>query len=180
MERVDRAGFVPAHLRHRADEDGPLPIGAGQTISQPYVVALTSQLAAEGPQQRRVLEIGSGSGFQAAVLAQLFDHVYTVEIIQSLLQQALAAWADQGVSNVTARHGDGFEGWPEHAPYDAIVATCAITTVPDPWWDQLAQGGRIVAPIGGPDQVQRLRVVAREGSEDVIPVRYVPLTRELR
>ena len=181
MRAVPRHVFVPESLRRRAYADSPLPIGHGQTISQPYIVALMTELLQLTPGSK-VLEIGSGSGYQAAVLAHLTQHVYTVEIIKPLAQRAQAALREQGYNQIHCRQADGYFGWKEEAPFDAIIVTCAAGHLPPPLWEQLKPGGRIVIPIGGPYEVQRLVLVTKtdEGkrrSRTIISVRFVPLTR---
>jgi protein-L-isoaspartate(D-aspartate) O-methyltransferase len=182
MRAVPRHVFVPKSNRPRAYADSPLPIGHGQTISQPYIVAFMSELLQLGPESK-VLEIGTGSGYQAAVLAHLTPNVYTVEIIEPLAERAERTLAEQSYTTVKCRRSDGYYGWPEHAPYDAIIVTCAAGHLPPPLWEQLAPGGRIVIPIGGPYEVQRLVVAAKhlDGSQHtrtVMPVRFVPMTGE--
>lgn len=181
MRTVPRHAFVPRHQRRRAYTDSPLPIGHGQTISQPYIVAIMTELLALTP-EAKVLEIGTGSGYQAAVLAHITPHVYTVEIIKPLAERAAETLREQGYTQIQTRCGDGYYGWKEHAPYDAIIVTCAAGHLPPPLWEQLKPGGRIVIPIGGPHEVQRLIVVTKDQkgkrhSTSVMPVRFVPLTR---
>jgi protein-L-isoaspartate(D-aspartate) O-methyltransferase len=177
MRRVPRHEFVPESVRAHAYEDDPLPIGHGQTISQPYIVALMTQLAEVGP-DARVLEVGTGSGYQAAVLAELAGEVYTIEIVEPLARQAERTLARLGYGRVHVRHGDGWRGWPEAAPFDAIVVTAAPRTVPPALLDQLAPGGRLVIPVGGADQQLRVYHRTKTGLEtrDVAPVRFVPMT----
>jgi len=182
MRIVPRHAFVPSNLRREAHADSPLPIGHGQTISQPYIVAIMSALLKLTPESK-VLEIGTGSGYQAAVLAHITPHVYTVEIVKALAEQAAQTLREQGYTEVNTRRADGYFGWNEHAPYDAIIVTCAAGHLPPPLWEQLKPGGRIVIPIGGPLEVQRLVVVSKtaEGKREsatVMPVRFVPLVRE--
>lgn len=182
MRAVPRHRFVPRTLRESAYEDRPLPIGDGQTISQPWVVARMTELVRPGPGDA-VLEVGTGSGYQAAVLAEIVDHVYTIEIIEDLARSARRRLADLGYGNVTVRHGDGYRGWPEHAPFDAIVVTAAPERVPEPLVQQLARGGRMVIPVGPQGRGQALTVVHRtpDGSVQrrvVSAVRFVPLTRD--
>ncbi|MHC4949001.1 MAG: protein-L-isoaspartate(D-aspartate) O-methyltransferase [Planctomycetota bacterium] len=183
MRSVPRHVFMPENVRRRAYADTPLPIGHGQTISQPYIVALMTELLALTPDEK-VLEIGTGSGYQAAVLAHLTPHVYTVEIIEPLARRAERVLAEQGYDeSVRCRRADGYFGWPEHAPYDAIIVTCAAGHLPPPLWEQLKPGGRIVVPIGGPYEVQRLVVITKEAdgsrrSRTITSVRFVPMTRE--
>ncbi len=180
MRAVPRHVFVPQGTRRQAYRDSPLPIGHGQTISQPYIVAMMTELL-ELDENTRVLEIGTGSGYQAAVLAQLTPHVYTVEIVQPLAERARLTLAAQGYDSVRTRHADGYLGWPRHGPFDVIIVTCAAGHLPPPLWEQLAPGGRIVIPSGGPYEVQRLIVVTKQTagtrrSRTVMPVRFVPMT----
>jgi protein-L-isoaspartate(D-aspartate) O-methyltransferase len=176
LRKVERHLFVPPALAALAYADHPLPIGEGQTISQPYIVAvMTEAIGLRGGE--RVLEIGTGSGYQAAVLAEMGANVYTVEIVPSLARTARATLARLGYRTVEVREGNGWEGWPENAPFDAIVVTAAPPTVPDALKSQLRDGGRLVIPVG--DDVQELRLLTRHGSsfEDrrLLPVRFVPL-----
>ncbi|MBX3272704.1 MAG: protein-L-isoaspartate(D-aspartate) O-methyltransferase [Sandaracinaceae bacterium] len=179
MRRVPRHRFVPAAQAAAAYEDRPLPIGHDQTISQPYIVGLMSQLAHVRP-GHRVLEIGTGSGYQAAVLAELGAEVYTIEIVAPLGERARAVLAELGYDRVHVRVGDGYAGWPEHHPFDAILLTAAPPQIPRPLLEQLRVGGHLVAPVGAPSGVQELVVVTRtdEGlsRRRVIPVRFVPMT----
>ncbi len=148
MRRTPRHLFVPEASRNRAYEDYPLPIGHGATISQPYIVALMTELLQAGP-GHKVLEIGTGSGYQAAVLSQLVAHVYTIELEPELARMSAATLQLLGYSNVTVRQGDGYLGWPEHAPFDRIIVTAAPPQMPQRLIAQLARGGRLVAPVGG-------------------------------
>jgi protein-L-isoaspartate(D-aspartate) O-methyltransferase len=179
MREVPRHMFVPRSLRSRAHEDGPLPIGFGQTISQPYIVALMTEILEPNPTDK-VLEIGTGSGYQAAVLAKLVDEVYTVEIIEELATRSQQTLAELGVNNVHVRAGDGFQGWPEHAPYDAVIVTCAPDQVPQSLVDQLADGGKMIIPVGPAAGAQELYLLEKRGDElkrrAVLPVRFVPMT----
>lgn len=180
MRLVPRHVFVPKNVRGKAYHDTPLPIGEGQTISQPYMVAVMTELLGIGPTSR-VLEIGTGSGYQAAVLAQLTPHVYTIEIIGKLADRATSTLREQGYDEIQVRNDDGYFGWEEHAPFDAIIVTCAAGHLPPPLWDQLKPGGRVVIPIGGTFSVQRLVVVEKtpEGkrrSDTIMGVRFVPMT----
>jgi len=181
MRNVPRHEFVPGDYRRRSYEDGPLPIGYGQTISQPYIVAAMTELVRPEPEMR-VLEIGTGSGYQAAVLSGLVDEVYSVEIIKGLLDNARDRLAELGYENVSVKYADGYHGWPEHAPFDAIIVTAAAEFIPPPLLEQLADGGRMVIPVGSPFFVQRLMLVEKKDgkitSRSVMPVRFVPLTRE--
>lgn len=184
MGAVPRHELVPERVRHRAYGDHPLSIGFGQTISQPYVVALMTELLEVGP-EAKVLEVGTGSGYQAAVLAHLVRHVYTVEIVEALARRAATDLARIGYTNVTVRAGDGYKGWPERAPFDAIVVTAAPHDIPPPLIAQLAPGGRLVMPLDSGFGDQSLIVVekgadGRIARRDVIPVRFVPLTRDRR
>jgi protein-L-isoaspartate(D-aspartate) O-methyltransferase len=180
MARVPRHRFVRAETVDAAYRDGPLPIGHGQTISQPYIVALMTQLIEPTPQSR-VLDVGTGSGYQAAVLADLCKHVYGIEILKPLADEAAARLAALGYKNVTLRQGDGYRGWKEHAPFDAIVVAAAASHVPQPLLDQLAPGGRLVMPVGRYSQellVIRKRSDGTFERRSVIPVLFVPMTGE--
>ncbi len=179
MRAVPRHRFVPEEQRPLAYADHPLPIGHEQTISQPYIVALMTALA-EVERGDRVLEIGTGSGYQAAVLAELGAEVYTIEIVAPLGERAAAVLEELGYENVHARVGDGYRGWPEHAPFEAILLTAAPPEIPQPLLDQLAVGGRLVAPVGSADQELVVVTRAEEGylRRSVIPVRFVPMTGE--
>ena len=177
MAEIPRHEFVPPTLRSMAYQDRPLPIGEDQTISQPYIVAFMTQ-ALELEAADRVLEIGTGSGYQAAVLARLVEHVYTIEIIPSLGDSARQVLRRQGHNNVTVRVGDGYVGWPSKAPFDAIMVTAAPDHVPPALVEQLAEGGHLVLPVGDYYQ-ELLRVTKREGevhTESLLPVRFVPMT----
>ncbi|MGQ9574893.1 MAG: protein-L-isoaspartate(D-aspartate) O-methyltransferase [Thermoguttaceae bacterium] len=180
MGRVPRHQFLSEQFQHEAYDDHPLPIGHGQTISQPYIVALMTQLAAPRPTDR-ALDIGTGSGYQAAILAELCQEVYGIEIVQPLADEAARRLADLGYKNVTIRAADGYRGWPEHAPFDVIVVAAAPDHVPEPLIEQLAPGGRLVLPVGG--YPQELTVVQKQpdGStrqQIVAPVLFVPMTGE--
>jgi len=182
MGRVPRHEFVPPEEVPRAYENHPLPIGYGQTISQPYIVALMTDLldVAAGDV---VLEVGTGSGYQAAVLAELVHEVYTVEIIEPLAEQAQARLARLRYDRVSVRHGDGYYGWQAHAPFDGIVVTAAASHVPPPLVRQLKPGARMVIPVGGRFMVQQLVLVqkspeGRVSTRQILPVRFVPLTGE--
>ena len=179
MRSVPRHLFVPESLRSEAYGDSPLPIGDGQTISQPYIVALMTELA-RPESSDRALEIGTGSGYQAAVLAHLVREVYSVEILESLGNQAAARIRALGYDNINVRVGDGYAGWPEKAPFDLILITAAPERVPPALLDQLAAGGRMVVPVGQEGGVQSLQLIRKhpDGSleiKDVLPVRFVPL-----
>ena len=179
---VPRHEFVPEPLWDEAYRNYPLPIGAGQTISQPYIVALMTDLA-DVSDDDVVLEVGTGSGYQAAVLAGLVKHVYTIEIVEMLGQRAQGDLERLGFDNVTVRIGDGYAGWPDKAPFDAIVVTAAPAAVPQPLIDQLKVGGRMVIPVGPVNAVQTLQLLNKDADgdllvTDIIPVRFVPLTRD--
>lgn len=180
MGRVPRQRFIAAHLADDAYRDGPLPIGRGQTISQPYIVALMTQLVEPKPTSR-ALDVGTGSGYQAAVLAELCKEVYSIEIVEPLAEAAKKRLAELGYANVTVRHGDGYQGWKEHAPFDAIVVAAAADHVPQPLVDQLAPGGRLVIPVGNYFQYLLLVEKKPDGSvvqRKVAPVAFVPMTGE--
>lgn len=183
MRSVPRHEFVPAGERPRAYEDRPLPIGEGQTISQPYIVALMSELAAPVPGSK-VLEVGTGSGYQAAVLAACGAEVWSIEIVEALAARAARDLARLGFDRVHVRSGDGYRGWPEVAPFDAILVTAAAPRVPEALLAQLRVGGRLVIPVGETGAMQSLEVHER-GEEGftvrrVAPVRFVPMTGEIR
>lgn len=181
MERVPRHEFVPENYVEQAYEDYPLPIGHGQTISQPYIVAAMTELL-QLRSDSRVLEIGTGSGYQAAILAELTDEVYTVEIIEALYEESKSRLERLGYKNIHTRCADGYYGWEEHAPYDAIIVTAAPDHIPQPLVDQLADGGRMVIPVGPPGAYQVLWLVTRQGeeikTEQIMGVAFVPLTRQ--
>jgi protein-L-isoaspartate(D-aspartate) O-methyltransferase len=181
MRRVQRHKFVPDDLIHEAYSDRPLPIGYGQTISQPYIVALMTELLAV-KKTDHVLEIGTGSGYQAAVLAEIVDSVWTVEIVQELAKSAEERLWRLGYGKVHVKWADGYNGWPDHAPFDAIVVTAAAEHIPPPLVQQLKEGGRMVIPVGHPFFVQNLVLVEKRGGKvstrSIAPVRFVPLTRQ--
>ena len=180
MGKVPRHEFVPAELRPHAYKNRPLPIGHGQTISQPYIVALMTDLLKLKP-GHRVLELGTGSGYQAAILAELTDRVFSIEIIGALGDEAASRLRRLGYKNIETRVGDGYYGWEEEAPFDAIVVTAASGQIPPPLISQLKPGGRMVIPVGGRFQVQQLMLVEKavDGKltvRQILPVRFVPLT----
>ena len=180
MGKVPRHEFVPAHLRRSAYENRPLPIGYGQTISQPYIVALMTDLL-DVDKDDVVLEIGTGSGYQAAILAELVEKVYTIEIVGELGEQAKGRLKHLGYQNVEVLVGDGYYGWEEHAPFDGIIVTAAASHIPPPLTKQLKPGGRMIIPVGSPFMTQRLMLVKKEKdgkikTEQVLPVIFVPLT----
>jgi protein-L-isoaspartate(D-aspartate) O-methyltransferase len=178
MGRVPRHEFVPKNFRAQAYDDHPLPIGNGQTISQPFIVAFMTEKLDPKPTEQ-ILEIGTGSGYQAAVLSELASHVYTIEIIEPLARRAEADLKRLGYTNVAVRVGDGSQGWPEAAPFDAIIVTCAPYHVPQPLVDQLKEGGRMIIPLG-PAGNQELVVLQKQGGRverrAILPVRFVPMT----
>jgi len=179
LRAVPRHEFVPQAVRARAYQDSPLPIGEGQTISQPYIVAVMTELAA--PRKgARVLEIGTGSGYQAAVLAELGAQVYSIEIVEPLGRRAAETLKRLGYTTVKTRIGDGYRGWPQAAPFDAILVTAAPPKIPEPLKQQLAVGGRLVVPVGEDEQELLVLTRTKTGFEErrVLPVRFVPMTGE--
>jgi protein-L-isoaspartate(D-aspartate) O-methyltransferase len=179
MVRVPREAFIPAHLQALAFEDGPLPIGDGQTISQPAVVGIMTELCRLGPDDR-VLEVGTGSGYQTAILAELAAEVFSVEIREHLSQNARAVLDALGYANIQTRVGDGHAGWPEQGPFDAIMVTAAPAALPPALPGQLKEGGRLVLPVGV--GVQELMVgIKKDGAmvwREILPVRFVPLVQD--
>ena len=181
LSRVPRHQFVPEGIRELAYENRPLPVGHGQTISQPYIVALMTHLL-ELDENSVVLEVGTGSAYQAAVLAEIADRVFTIEIVTPLADSARERLRHLGYDNVSVSNGDGYYGWEEHAPFDAIIVTAASNHVPPPLVDQLNPGARLVIPVGAPYTVQQLVLVTKRGDgsatvRQMLPVRFVPLTR---
>jgi protein-L-isoaspartate(D-aspartate) O-methyltransferase len=179
LGKVERHRFVPAGQQSLAYRNHPLPIGSGQTISQPYIVALSTDLVAPQPGQR-VLEIGTGSGYQAAVLAEIVSKVYSIELVPSLGKEAAERLKTLGYANVEVRIGDGYAGWPEQAPFDSILVTAAAPRVPEALLEQLRPGGRLVIPVGASHEAQELLLIEKrpDGSferRSVLPVRFVPL-----
>ena len=179
MRRVPRDRFVPPDQRERAYEDRPLPIGYRQTISQPYIVAYMTQ-ALRLTSDAKVLEVGTGSGYQAAVLAELAATVYSIEIVTQLAERARDTLAELGYANVQVRQGDGYAGWPDQAPFDAIMVTAAPDHVPQPLIDQLALGGRLIIPVGQDRQTLTILTRTEDGEEreTTLPVLFVPMTGE--
>jgi protein-L-isoaspartate(D-aspartate) O-methyltransferase len=177
MRDTPRHRFIPPHLEKMAYLDGPLPIGEGQTISQPYIVALmTELLALKGDE--KILEIGTGSGYQAAILSALVSEVFSIEIVKSLVDSAAVRLDKLGYKNVTTRWGDGYKGWLEEAPFDAIIVTAAPDKIPQPLINQLKAGGRLVVPIGTRQQELKVFTKNKDGtiqSKNIIPVRFVPM-----
>lgn len=180
MGRVPRHEFVPAHLRAEAYADHPLPIGHEQTISQPYVVAFMTEALAPEPGER-YLEIGTGSGYQAAILADLGVEVFTIEIVEALAERARTDLRRLGYTNVHVRAGDGYRGWPEHAAFDGVIVTCAPERIPPPLVEQLRDGGRLIIPVGtqwGQELVLLHKAGTNLQQRAVLPVRFVPMTGE--
>jgi protein-L-isoaspartate(D-aspartate) O-methyltransferase len=179
MGKIPRHELVPEKQRPQAYEDRPLPIGHGQTISQPYVVAFMSEQLEPTPGEK-ILEIGTGSGYQAAVLAELGARVYSIEIVAELAQRAAADLKRLGYTNVFTRAGDGYQGWPERAPFDAIIVTCAPDKVPQALKDQLKDGGRMIIPVGSSWTGQQLVLLRKKDGvfqeRSVLPVQFVPMT----
>jgi len=178
--KVPRHEFVPTNLQHEAYADYPLPIGHGQTISQPYIVAFMTEQLAPKPTDC-VLEIGTGSGYQAAVLAELVKEVYTIEIVEPLAKQAEETLKRLNYKNIKVKAGDGYQGWPEFAPFDTIIVTCAPEQIPEPLVKQLKEGGRMIIPVG-PLYNQELYLLTKTNGKvtqkAVLPVRFVPMTRK--
>ncbi len=180
MSKVPRHEYVPQQYRQLAYEDRPLPVGFGQTISQPFIVAYMTQVIAPEPADK-VLEIGTGSGYQAAVLAEIVDHVYSIEIIPGLARRAHQILTEH-YSNITLKQGDGYQGWEEHAPFDAIIVTAAPEEIPPPLIEQLKDGGRMVIPTGAAGGIQELILIeknnGRISQRTLLPVRFVPFLRD--
>ena len=180
MRIVPRHNFVPPNLIDRAYDDGPLPIGYGQTISQPYIVAFMTAVIDPKP-EFKVLEIGTGSGYQAAVLSEIVSETYTIEIITELYNSSSKKLSKLGYENVTCKNADGYYGWEEFAPFDAIVVTAASEYIPPPLVEQLKDGGKMIIPVGSPFLNQSLILVEKNGEEitttNLLPVRFVPFTR---
>ncbi len=184
MSEIPRHLFVPGHLREAAYRDRPLPIGEGQTISQPYVVAYMTEILLQDWPRRplKVLEIGTGSGYQAAVLAKIVDDVWTIEIREALASQAKKRLIEMGYNNIDVKHADGYFGWSDKAPFDAIMITAAVNHIPTPLLKQLKEGGRLILPLGSTTFYQTLVRVTKRGdnfeTERLIDVRFVPMTGE--
>jgi protein-L-isoaspartate(D-aspartate) O-methyltransferase len=180
LQKVPRHMFVPPKYINRAYEDTPLPIGYNQTISQPFIVAYMTELA-KPAKWKKVLEIGTGSGYQAAVLAEIVDTVYTIEIIPELAREASARLARLGYTNIITKAGDGYIGWKEHAPFDVIMVTAADDHIPQPLLDQLAEGGRLIMPVGPPSSAQQIVLAVKKNGRiertKLAMVRFVPLLR---
>lgn len=178
LRNVERHKFVPSGIRHLAYQDSPLPIGSGQTISQPYIVALMTEVL-ELKGNEKVLEIGTGSGYQAAILAELASEVYTIEILPELASSAEKLLQELGYKNISVKCGNGYLGWPEFAPFDAIIVTAAPPRIPEALVKQLAEGGRMIIPVGTVSQNLQL-LIKTEGKiikKDILPVRFVPMIK---
>ena len=180
LRKVPRHSFVPTDQVANAYEDRPLPIGYGQTISQPYIVAYMTEIIKPKPGQK-VLEIGTGSGYQAAVLAEIVSKVYTIEIVEELGKQATTRLKNLNYKNIEVKTADGYHGWKEHAPFDAIVVTAAAEYIPTPLKEQLKDGGRMIIPVGSPYMTQQLMLIEKTGDKfrtsSKMPVRFVPFKR---
>lgn len=180
MRKVPRHLFVPEEYIKEAYDDNPLPIGYGQTISQPYIVAFMTEVSKPSP-DKKVLEIGTGSGYQAAVMAEITDKVYTIEIVPELARESAERLKKMGYTNITGKFGDGYKGWPEHAPFDIIIVTAAPEQIPQPLIDQLAENGRLVIPVGAPAAVQELILIEKKNGKieksRLTFVRFVPFRR---
>jgi protein-L-isoaspartate(D-aspartate) O-methyltransferase len=180
MRKVPRDFFVPANLKAQAYDDSPLPIGYGQTISQPYIVAYMTEVS-KPTSAKKVLEVGTGSGYQAAILAEIVDTVFTIEIIPQLAREAKQRFTRMGYKNIVAKFGDGYNGWLEHAPFDIIIVTAAAEEIPKPLLDQLAENGRLLIPIGVPNSLQELTLVVKKNGKitttRMTAVRFVPFNR---
>ncbi|MGB8490932.1 MAG: protein-L-isoaspartate(D-aspartate) O-methyltransferase [Bacteroidales bacterium] len=180
MMKVPRHLFVPREYENLAYDDGPLPIGYGQTISQPYIVALMTEVAKPAP-SKKALEVGTGSGYQAAILAEIVEKVYSVEIIPELARESAERLKKLGYDNILVKYGDGYKGWEEYSPFDIIMVTAAAEQIPQPLVSQLADGGRLVIPVGAPTAVQELMMLLKKNGKIEIRrltfVRFVPFKR---
>jgi protein-L-isoaspartate(D-aspartate) O-methyltransferase len=180
MRKVPRHLFVPEEYIKEAYDDNPLPIGYGQTISQPYIVAFMTEVSKPSA-DKKVLEIGTGSGYQAAVMAEITDKVYTIEIVPELARESSERLKKMGYTNITGKFGDGYKGWPEHAPFDIVIVTAAPEQIPQPLIDQLAENGRLVIPVGAPASVQELILIEKKNGKieksRLTFVRFVPFRR---
>lgn len=181
IRKVPRHEFVPGNLINEAYNDAPLPIGYGQTISQPYIVALMTEVSKPG-KGMKALEIGTGSGYQAAILAEIVDTVWTIEIVDELAKISAARFRKLGYRNINSRTGDGYRGWPEHAPFDIIIVTAAPEEIPEPLINQLAENGRMVIPVGGKYAFQDLLLIQKKDGKiirkKITSVRFVPFQRK--
>ena len=180
MRKVQRHLFIPKEYEREAYDDNPLPIGYGQTISQPYIVAYMTEVV-RPTLKKKALEIGTGSGYQAAVLAEVVDKVYTIEIVPELARESTERLKKLGYNNIICKYGDGYKGWPEHAPFDIIIVTAAPEQIPQPLIDQLAENGRLVIPVGPPSAVQELILLEKKNGKieksRLTFVRFVPFRR---
>jgi len=181
MRKVPRHLFIPEDLVNEAYDDRPVSIGYGQTISQPYIVAYMTEVSKPTP-KKKVLEIGTGSGYQAAILAEIVDTVYTIEIVPELATESYMRFKELGYKNIVAKHGDEYKGWPEHAPFDIIIVTAAPNQVPEPLIEQLAEDGRMVIPVGAAMGIQELLLLVKDKGKikrsRLSFVRFVPFTRD--
>ena len=180
MRKVERHKFVPEQYIEHSYEDRPLPIGEGQTISQPYIVALMTEVL-ELDSTQKVLEVGTGSGYQAAVLAEICDSVYTIEIVEALGKRSKKLLAELGYENLKVKVGDGYKGWEEYSPFDGVIVTCAPSHVPQPLIDQMAEGGKMVIPVDvafGQDLILLIKKDGKVERKSIIPVRFVPMTKD--
>jgi protein-L-isoaspartate(D-aspartate) O-methyltransferase len=180
IRKVPRHLFVPTEYESRAYDDNPLPIGYGQTISQPYIVAYMTEVV-KPASYKKALEIGTGSGYQAAILGEIVKEVYTIEIVPELARESCELLGNLGYKNITCKYGDGYQGWEEHAPFDIIIVTAAAQEIPRPLIDQLADNGRLVIPVGPPSSVQELILLEKKGGKTeekrLTLVRFVPFRR---
>lgn len=181
MRKVPRHKFIPAEYINEAYDDHPVPIGYDQTISQPYIVGYMTELV-NPTSGMKALEIGTGSGYQAAILAEIVDKVYTIEIVPELAQRSAQLLNEMGYKNIYVKHGDGYKGWLEFAPFDIVIVTAACNHIPQPLIDQLSENGRLVIPVGEPDSVQELIMMTKKKGKiikkSLALVRFVPFTRE--